>query len=492
MLTPAILSILIPVAVGIVAFLAGIGITAVVLRQKRELAVADCEAVMNRQITELSQSLAAAQEKSSRIPEMELAAAAAQREMQVLREQQSRATARLATMETQLANERKATTEKLAVLDEAQKRFSDAFKALSAEALQQNNSSFLELAKTTLEKTQQSASSDLEKRQTAIDELIKPMLQSLEKVDTKINELEKARSGAYEGLKTTVQSLTDTQNRLRSETGNLVRALRSPSVRGRWGEIQLKRVVELAGMVAHCDFYEQPTLQTEDGRLRPDLIVHPPGGKTIVVDAKTPLNAYLEALEATDDEARLRLLDQHAAQVRTHIEKLSRKSYTEQFDDAPDFIVLFLPGEVFFSAALERDPTLIEYGADKRIILATPTTLIGLLMAICYGWQQEKLAQNAREISQLGGELYKRFADLSQHIGRLGKSLGQSVEAYNKAVGNIETRVLVSARKFKELGAAPLGMEIEVLPQVEQMTREIQAPELLPSQENGAANGNSH
>ncbi|HEY0369528.1 MAG TPA: DNA recombination protein RmuC, partial [Chthoniobacterales bacterium] len=189
---------------------------------------------------------------------------------------------------------------------------------------------------------------------------------------------------------------------------------------------------------------------------------------------------------------RLRLLDQHAAQVRTHIEKLSRKSYTEQFDDAPDFIVLFLPGEVFFSAALERDPTLIEYGADKRIILATPTTLIGLLMAICYGWQQEKLAQNAREISQLGGELYKRFADLSQHIGRLGKSLGQSVEAYNKAVGNIETRVLVSARKFKELGAAPLGMEIEVLPQVEQMTREIQAPELLPLQDNGAANGNSH
>jgi hypothetical protein len=197
----------------------------------------------------------------------------------------------------------------------------------------------------------------------------------------------------------------------------------------------LKRVVELAGMVAHCDFVEQPTLQTEDGRLRPDLIVHPPGGKTIVVDAKTPLNAYLEALEAPDDESRVRLLDQHATQVRNHIEKLSRKAYTEQFDDAPDFIVLFLPGEVFFSAALERDPTLIEYGADKKIILATPTTLIGLLMAVCYGWQQEKLAHNAREISQLGSELYKRFADMSQHFGRLGKSLNSSVEAFNKAAG---------------------------------------------------------
>lgn len=490
MLSPALLSILIPVVVGVVALLVGIGITAVIMRQKRALAVADCEAALNRQITELSQSLAAAQEKNSRIPEMELASAAAQREMQVLREQQARATARMATMETQLASERKATAEKVAVLDEAQKRFSDAFKALSAEALQQNNSSFLELAKTTLEKSQQSASSDLEKRQTAIDELIKPMLQSLEKVDTKINELEKARSGAYESLTTQVKSLAETQNYLRSETSNLVRALRSPIVRGRWGEIQLRRVVELAGMTDHCDFVEQTTVQTEEGRMRPDMIVHLPAGKTIVVDAKASLNAYLEALEQSDDTARIGRLEQHATQVRTHIEKLSRKAYWEQFDSAPDFVVLFLPGEVFFSAALERDPMLIEFGADRKIILATPTTLIALLRAVCFGWRQEKLAQNAREISQLGSDLYKRFADLSLHLGRLGKSLGQSVEAYNKAVGNIETRVLVSARKFKELGAAPLGMEIEVLPQVEQMAREMQAPELLPLQDNGHTNGN--
>jgi DNA recombination protein RmuC len=235
---------------------------------------------------------------------------------------------------------------------------------------------------------------------------------------------------------------------------------------------------------------EQPTLNTEDGKLRPDLIVHPPGGKTIVVDAKTPLNAYLEALDAPDDETRSRLLDQHAAQVRGHIEKLSRKAYTEQLDSAPDFVVLFLPGEVFFSAALERDPTLIEYGADKKIILATPTTLIGLLMAVCYGWRQEKLAHNAREISQLGSELYKRFADLSVHFGKLGRSLNHSVEAYNKAAGNIESRVLVTARKFKDLGAAPMGLDIEILPQVEQIARELQAPELLPSPDadNGQAN----
>jgi len=469
------------------AFLLGWLITFLLLRQKRALAVADCEAVLQAQIADVSQALAAAQEKNSRLPELEMNISATAQEMRAYRDQHARATTRVATLETQLEQERKAATEKLAVLDEAQTRFSDAFKALSAEALRHNNTSFLELAKSTLEKTQEGARGDLEKRQAAIDALVRPMRESLEKVDTKINDLEKARSGAYEALTTQVRSLAETQNYLRSETSNLVRALRSPIVRGRWGEIQLRRVVELAGMIEHCDFVEQTSVQTEEGRLRPDMIVHLPGGKTIVVDAKASLNAYLEALEAPDDEARVNRLQQHAVQVRTHIEKLSRKAYWEQFESAPDFVILFLPGEMFFSAALERDPMLIEFGADKKIILATPTTLIALLRAVCYGWRQEKLAQNAREISQLGGELYKRFADLSAHFGRLGKSLNQSVEAYNKAAGNIETRVLVTARKFKELGAAPLGMEIEVLPQVEQIAREMQAPELLPANENGMA-----
>ncbi len=474
------------IGTGVAAFLLGIGITWILMRQRAALGVAECESAMNGQINELSQSLATAQEKNTRIPELELEAGLATRELQTLRDQQTRSAARVASLETQLGEERRTASEKLAVLDEARTRFSDTFKALSADALRHNNSSFLELAKSTLEKTQEGARGDLEKRQGAIDALVGPMRESLEKVDVKIRELEKARSGAYEALSTQVRSLAETQNYLRSETSNLVRALRSPIVRGRWGEIQLRRVVELAGMVEHCDFLEQTSVQTEEGRMRPDMIVRLPAGKTIVVDAKATLNAYLEALEAADDDARMGRLNLHAMQVRNHIEKLSRKAYWEQFESTPEFVVLFLPGEVFFSAALERDPMLIEFGADKKIILATPTTLIALLRAVCFGWRQEKLAQNAREISQLGSELYKRFADLSVHFGRLGKSLNSSVEAYNKAAGNIETRVLVTARRFKELGAAPLGMEIEVLPQVEQIAREMQAPELLPPPENGA------
>ena len=481
-MTPEILSAI----VGVAAFLVGIAVTWVLMRQKRRLAVADREAVLKSEIAELSQSLATAQEKTSRIPALEMAAANSAQEARTAHDQQAAGNTRIAALEMQLQEERKTMAGKLSVLAEAQASFSDAFKALSAEALRHNNTSFLELAKSTLEKTQEGARGDLVQRQEAIDALVKPMRESLEKVDAKIHELEKTRAGAYEALTSQVRSLAETQNYLRSETSNLVRALRSPIVRGRWGEIQLRRVVELAGMVEHCDFVEQTTVQTEEGRMRPDLIVRLPAGKTIVVDAKASLNAYLEALEAPDDDARIGRLQQHAVQVRNHIEKLSRKAYWEQFDSAPDFVILFLPGEVFFSAALERDPMLIEFGADKKIILATPTTLIALLRAVCYGWRQEKLAQNAREISQLGSELYKRFADLSIHFGRLGKSLNSSVEAFNKAAGNIESRVLVTARKFKELGAAPLGMEIEILPQVEQIAREMQAPELLlPPGENG-------
>ena len=485
-LDPLILSIII----GVASFALGLLLAWILMRQKQRIAVADREAVLNSQIAELSQNLAAAEAKNARLPELEMTAGTNAQEARAFRDQHARATARIATLETQLEQERKTTAEKLAVLDEAQARFADAFKALSAEALRHNNTSFLELAKSTLEKTQESAKGDLSKRQEAIDSLVRPMRESLEKVDTKINELERARADAYGALTSQVKSLAETQNYLRSETSNLVRALRSPIVRGRWGEIQLRRVVELAGMVEHCDFVEQTTVQTEEGRMRPDVIVRLPAGKTIVIDAKATLNAYLEALEAPDDDARTARLQQHATQVRTHIEKLSRKAYWEQFESAPDFVVLFLPGEVFFSAALERDPMLIEFGADKKIILATPTTLIALLRAVCYGWRQEKLAQNAREISQLGSELYKRFADMSVHFSKLGKSLNSSVEAFNKAAGNIETRVLVTARKFKELGAAPLGMEIEVLPQVEQLAREMQAPELLPGPENERAREN--
>jgi len=370
---------------------------------------------------------------------------------------------------------------------QAKAQMSEHFKSLSLDILQNNSKTFVDIAKRELENAQSSVASDLDKRQVAIDNLVKPVRESLDKLDTKIHDLESARVGAYEKLTEQVRSLAETQNYLHAETGKLVQALRSPIVRGRWGEVQLRRVVELAGMVDHCDFVEQQTLTTDEGRLRPDLIVYLPGGKTIVVDSKTALNAYLDALEAKDEGTRIARLEQHAAQVRDHIEKLSRKAYWEQFATTPELVVLFLPGEVFFSAALERDPLLIEFGADRRIILATPTTLIALLRAVAYGWKQEKLAQNALAISQLGQELYKRLSDMGGHFSGLSRSLNACVNAFNKVAGNIESRVFVTARKFHDLGAAADGVEIEPLEHVEQIARDIQAPELLTETSTDAA-----
>jgi DNA recombination protein RmuC len=352
-----------------------------------------------------------------------------------------------------------------------------AFQALSAEALARNNQAFLELARANLAEVQTAARGELEKRQQAFADLVSPVRTSLDKVDSRIQELETARAAAYAGLREQVRGLTETEQQLRAETARLVTALRSPATRGNWGEMQLRRVVEIAGMLDHCDFQAQTVVTGEEGRLRPDLLIHLPAGKIVVVDAKTPLDGYLRAIEAGDEAARRASLADHARQVRAHLTSLSRKSYWEQFDQAPEFAVLFLPGECFFSAALEADPSLIEFGAGQNIILATPTTLIALLRAVAYGWRQEKLAENAAEISALGKELYKRLSDVAGHMVRMGKGLERAVEEYNGAVGSLESRVMVSARRFAELKAAPLGVEIAELEPVEKRVRSIEGGE---------------
>lgn len=411
------------------------------------------------------------QERSSRLQELESLSSKREEEIRFLTE-------RNAELRVALERTEKENKEKLALLEDFQKQWEDKFKAISSEALSFTNKSFLELAKVTLEKYQETAKNDLEKRQEVISNLVKPVKDSLKVVDEKIIELEKSRMSAYAVLKHQVNELLSSQTQLKAETSNLVNALRAPSVRGRWGEIQLRRVVEMAGMVNFCDFEEQVSAQDSDGKLRPDLIINLPGEKKIILDAKAPLGAYLEALEAKDEAARQEKLKDHARQVRAHIKALAKRSYYEQFQPAPEFVVLFLPGETFFSAALEQDPSLIEAGVEERIILATPTTLIALLRAVAYGWRHEHLAQNAQEISELGKELHKRLSDMADHFSKLGRNLGSAVQSYNQAMGSLEHRVLSSARKFKELGTVSQASEISSLDPLDQIPRELQAPEL--------------
>ena len=381
-----------------------------------------------------------------------------------------------ARLESALESERKTGNEKVELLtragDRAAEDLQNAFKALAADALKTNNSTFLQIAQETLKRFQSDARGDLDARQKAVADLVTPVRESLSKVDAQIQQMEIARGNAYGDLKAQVQSLIVTQKELQSETGNLVRALRTPNVRGRWGEIQLRRVVEIAGMLPYCDFAEQETINTEAGRFRPDLVVKLPGGKNVVVDAKTPLDAFLGAFESTDEEVRRKSLLNHARQVRDHMETLSSKKYWEQFEATPEFVVMFLPGETFFSAALEQDPGLIEQGVLQRVIPASPTTLIALLKAVAYGWNQEKLARNAQQISALGKELHERLRKLAGHITAVGANLDRAVEAYNQAVGSLENRVLVSARKFTELGAS-VAEDIPELEPIETTARAL-------------------
>jgi DNA recombination protein RmuC len=393
----------------------------------------------------------------------------------------------LARLEATVELEREAAAERAALLDRTKDELSDTFKALSAEALRTNQTSFLEVAGATLERYHVEARDDLEQRRQAVETLVAPLRESLTRVDGQIRHLEQARSQAYGSLSEQLRSVAETQERLRAETGNLVNALRTPAARGRWGEIQLRRVVEIAGMLAHCDFVEQVTATADERRLRPDLIVKLPGGKNVVVDAKAPLQAYLESLEAPDEATRALRLADHARQIREHVVRLSMKGYWEQFRPTPEFVVLFIPGEAFYSAALEQDPGLIEEGVAQRVLIATPTTLIGVLKAVAYGWQQETVAESARAVSELGRELHARIATLGEHVLQLGRRLDGAVQAYNQTVGSLERRVLPAARRFGELGAAG-SREIPSLEPIDKTSQLPQAPELRDEPEpTGAA-----
>jgi DNA recombination protein RmuC len=380
-------------------------------------------------------------------------------------------------LQSRLDEERAQGQEKVKLLNEARQVLENSFKSLSADALKSNNQSFLDLAKASLAEFQQGAKGDLEKRQVAIETLIAPVRASLDKVDEKIGALEKSRVEAYGEIRQQFTQMAETQSQLRFETTNLVKALRQPHVRGRWGEIQLRRVVEMAGMMAHCDFVEQQSADSDDGKLRPDLIVKLPGGRQIVVDSKAPITAYMEAHEATTDELRKVKILLHAQLMRRHLEALARKSYWEQFQPTPEVVVMFIPGEAFYSAALEADPDLLDNGFGQNVIIASPASLMALLKAASYGWRQESIADNAREISQLGQELHGRLAVMADHLQRLGKSLGVATDSYNSAIASFESRVLVSARKFKELGATSQEAEIFELRAVEGGVRRLQPPD---------------
>ena len=362
---------------------------------------------------------------------------------------------RLAALEAQYASEQKSAEEKLALLEQARDQIKESFQALSSEALSKNNESFLNLAKTTLEKYQEGAKGDLDKRQEAINKTVEPVGIALKAFNERVDKIEERRIQTDSSIGQQLQQLAESQVQLSKTTGSLVQALRAPQVRGQWGEMQLRRTVEMAGMINYCDFEEQASVETGDGqRQRPDMIIRLPNERVVVVDSKVPLSAYLDALQSEDPDHQKERMVAHARHIRDHIKGLSAKSYWTQFDNAPEFVVLFIPNETIFSAALEQDPELIELGVLNKVILATPTTLIALLKAIAYGWQQEAIAREAKDIAALGKELYERVSVVTGHFTKLGKSLDQSVGYYNKAVSSLESRLLVTAKKFDALDSA--------------------------------------
>ena len=371
-----------------------------------------------------------------------------------LREELARSQRACAVAETKSGEAAKHVAEQKALLQEARRDLQDSFRALSGEALKQNNETFLQLARSSFATLQVEAKGDLGRRQQAIDELIRPLQEQLKRYEEQISQVEQVRLRDYGGLEQHLKLMAESHQRLQQETGNLVKALRAPAIRGRWGEITLRRVAELAGMMAQCDFIEQVAVGQGDGNFRPDMVVRLPAGRQVVVDAKTVLSAYLDAYECQDEGQRRAHLMRHAAQVRSRMEELSLKAYWSQFAQAPEFVILFLPGEQFLGAALEQDSSLIEDGFARGVVVATPTTLVALLRAVAYGWRQEQLTEHAALAGKLGKDLYERMAVLADHLNDIGQSLTRSVQAYNKAVSSLETRVLPAARKFKEVGVS--------------------------------------
>ncbi len=381
--------------------------------------------------------------------------------------------------ETQLTETQERLKEERKLLEEAKSKLTETFKSLAGDTLDNTTSSFLKLAKETFEKVLTEAKGDLGQRQEAIQGLVKPLSDSLKQFEEHVHGIEKNRQEAYSGLTEQVKSLSTVQQQLQKETGNLVTALRTPKVVGSWGQIALERVVELSGMSEHCDFTKEVSVTTEAGRLRPDLIVHLPGKRQIVVDAKATFDAYQEAVAAESEDDRKGFLGKHAAQIRAHMVGLANKDYWRQFESTPEFVVMFIPGESFFAAAVDVDRRLLEDAMERKVILATPTTLLALMRAVAYGWRQEQIAKNAQEISELGKQLYERMKTLANHVTAIGSGLDKANSAYNSAVGSMESRVFSAARKFKDLGVTQGGTEIPIIKPVETTTRALSAPEIF-------------
>lgn len=415
---------------------------------------------------------AAARATADRVPTLEL-------QVSNLQTEKVEANKSAAELNAKLDAERKTQAARIEELEKVGEELKKNFAILASEALGKNNESFLALMSERFEKHKADADKSLEERQKAIEVLVKPIEENLSKFEKTVGELEKTREGAYRAITEQVKGLAESQIGLKSETNRLVQALRRPQTRGRWGEYQLRNVLEMAGMHEHVDFVEQQTISGDEGNLRPDVIVNLPGGKSIVVDAKTPLDAYLSAIEATEETDKEDLLRQHARQVREHVRKLSSQSYWKRLAVTPDFVVMFVPGEAFFAAAIESDPGLFEQAVSQKVLISTPTTFIALIKAIAYGWQQEKLTENAQAVGAMASELFDRIKVFGGHLADMGKSLRQTVERYNKGVSSLEGRVLPTARKFENLGVVPQGSSIPEVEPIDLEARDLKATELI-------------